>query len=495
MQVILVTIFITTLGFGGLVTLRFGLARNKLALMAGSIVALATFALLVLFVALSTNRIDSTPWLDLQLVPLGKQAAGLSIGVAVLWTIYLIIPRLVGAERPMMEAAILGILILGLGGFLMIGVRLTQESPPLDEPGIPASPDFPTLPDVMESDIVKVERTFPSLSFRRPTNLVQAPDDNGLIFVTEQRGHIRVFSNDPDATQSDSFLDITDRVYQSGEGGLFGLAFDPEYRRNGYFYVNYVASDRLNSRLSRFSVSQEDPTRADPSTEFVVLEIPRPNPTRHLGGQLAFGPDGYLYIGVGDGGIAHDIPRHAQNTRNLLGTILRIDVSALSEQERYRIPMDNPFVGDPEARDEIWAYGLRNPWRFSFDEETGRLWAADVGATDWEEIDLVESGLNYGWNFYEGAHCFSEIYDDPNNYDPPVGCDQVGLQLPVSEYSHDEGGCAVVGGYVYRGKKIPSLAGGYVYGDYCSGKIWAQWYDGDKVTRRELLVDTELLIG
>ena len=292
-----------------------------------------------------------------------------------------------------------------------------------------------------------------------------------------------VFPNDRETGSTQVFLDITDRVSQAGnEEGLLGLAFDPDYRDNGYFYVYYSAPSSRRSVISRFSLDSHNTDRADPGTELVILEIPQPY-SNHNGGQLAFGPDGYLYAGLGDGGAGGDPHRHSQNTETLLGAILRIDVSESSTEHHYRIPPDNPFVGVDGARDEIWAYGLRNPWRFSFNPTNGSLWVADVGQDDWEEIDLVEGGKNYGWNIMEAQSCFS----------PGSGCDQSGLELPVMVYSHDEG-CSVTGGYVYRGSALPSLQGAYVYGDFCSGKIWGLRYDGSSVTEHKLLVDSDLWI-
>lgn len=328
-----------------------------------------------------------------------------------------------------------------------------------------------------------VERAFPNLTFRHLTNLVQPDDGLDRIFVTEQGGRILAFANQQQVAEPVLFLDLSSRVSEEGdEEGLLGLAFDPDYRRNGYFYVYYSAAGPRRSILSRFSASQNGQGRADPDSELILMEIPQPY-SNHNGGQLAFGPDRYLYVGLGDGGSAGDPHGHGQNKATLLGSILRIDVAGSTEQERYRIPADNPFVGAPGARGEIWAYGLRNPWRFSFDWETGLLWAADVGQNSWEEIDLVQKGTNYGWNVTEGAHCFS----------PRSGCDRAGLQPPVTEYSSAEG-CSVIGGYVYRGARLPSLAGAYIYGDFCSGKIWGIRYDGGLKEGPTLLADSGLLI-
>ena len=335
---------------------------------------------------------------------------------------------------------------------------------------------------------IRVEREFPNLDFERLTNLAQPDDGQDHIFVTEQTGRIRVFPNDPQTTKTEVFLDIRDRVSESdNEEGLLGLAFDPKYATNGYFYVYYSASSPRRSVVARFSGSQSDPSIADPESETVILEIPQPY-GNHNGGQLAFGPDGYLYIGLGDGGSGGDPRGNGQNIGTLLGAILRIDVAGISDEKSYAIPPDNPYVGVDGAREEIWAYGLRNPWRFSFDvetddAETGFLWVGDVGQNRWEEIDVVEKGLNYGWNTMEGRHCFS----------PATDCNTNGLELPVAEYDRAEG-CSITGGYVYRGGEIPWLVGTYVYADFCSGKIWGLRYDGGSVTEQALLLDSELSI-
>jgi glucose/arabinose dehydrogenase len=330
---------------------------------------------------------------------------------------------------------------------------------------------------------MSVERAFPNLTFRHLTSLAQPDDGLDRIFVTEQGGRILVFPNRRQVAAPVLFLDLSSRVSEAGdEEGLLGLAFDPNYRRNGYFYVYYSAANPRRSIVSRFSANPDAQGTADPEGELVIMEIPQPY-SNHNGGQLAFGPEGYLYVGLGDGGGAGDPHGNGQNKATLLGSILRIDVAGSSKQERYRIPADNSFVGAPGARQEIWAYGFRNPWRFSFDRQTGLMWAADVGQNSWEEIDLVEKGLNYGWNVLEGTHCFS----------PRSGCEGAGLQPPVAEYSSSEG-CSVIGGYVYRGARLPHLVGAYIYGDFCSGKIWGFRYDGGLREGPTLLAETGLSI-
>ncbi len=328
-----------------------------------------------------------------------------------------------------------------------------------------------------------IERVFPSLTFNHLTNLVQPDDGRNLFFVTEQRGLVRVFVANSNVGNSFVFLDITDRVNEgSNEEGLLGLAFDPRYEANGFFYVYYSANSPRRSVLARFSVFPNNPIAAEPDSELKILEILQPY-SNHNGGQIAFGPDSYLYVGLGDGGKGGDPHGNGQDTNSLLGSIIRIDVSNASSEERYRIPADNPFVGSAGAREETWAYGLRNPWRFSFDRETGEMWTADVGQNAWEEIDIVGKGKNYGWNIMEGAHCFA----------PRSGCDTSGLQFPVVEYSHSSG-CSVTGGYVYRLGDVPSLTGAYVYGDFCTGNIWGVRYAGQAVREHILLTESGLNI-
>ena len=364
--------------------------------------------------------------------------------------------------------------------------QTSSESPVSESTPPPSGAPISTPTGVASSptplaQALRVQRLFPQLAFERLKNLVQPDDGLERIFVTEQVGRILVLPNDRDAAEAAVFLDITDRVEDGGtEEGLLGLAFDPGYSVNGYLYVYYSAALPRRSVLSRFSLSRTNPGVADPDSERIIMEIPQPA-ANHNGGQLAFGPDAYLYVGLGDGGYGGDPFRNGQNVGTLLGTILRLDVTDVPGGAAYAIPPDNPFVGVEGAREEVWAYGFRNPWRFSFDElgdGQGRLWVADVGQNRWEEIDLVERGLNYGWNVMEGAHCFSS----------GLNCDTAGLQLPVIEYDHSDG-CSVTGGYVYRGQAIPSLVGSYLYGDFCSGRRWGMRYDGLTVTHNELLVD------
>ena len=334
---------------------------------------------------------------------------------------------------------------------------------------------------------MRVTQAFPNISYPRMVHLTYADDATNRLFLVLQPGQIIAFPNKEETTSSTIFLDIRERVSDVGnEEGLLGLAFDPEYRTNGFFYVYYSASSPRRSVLSRFSMSRDDPNLANPASELILLEVPQPFPN-HNGGNLVFGPEGYLYVGLGDGGFRGDPRDNGQNRRTLLGSILRIDVSATRLGQPYTIPPDNPFVGLGDGvREEIWAYGLRNPWRFTFDRATGQLWAGDVGQNDYEEVDIIRPGLNYGWDIMEGLHC----------YPPSIeACDQQGLEPPIIEYSQAEGGCSITGGYVYRGSRLPSLYGAYIYGDFCSGRVWALRYNGTQVTEHAELVDSRLQIS
>jgi glucose/arabinose dehydrogenase len=308
---------------------------------------------------------------------------------------------------------------------------------------------------------IQIVEAFPDLSFNRPVDLQHAGDNSNRIFVVEQSGQIVVFNNNPTTSVKKVFLDIKNKVDDGGnEEGLLGLAFHPDYETNGYFYVNYTASNPSRTVISRFEVTS-DVDKADPSSELIVLEFNQPY-SNHNGGQVSFGPDGYLYISSGDGGSGDDPHGNGQNKTVLLGKILRIDVDHASDGRQYAIPVDNPFAGSNEFREEIYAYGLRNPWRFSFDPVTKKLWTGDVGQNDYEEIDIVEKGGNYGWNIMEGRHCF----------EPSSGCDRDGLQLPITEYGRSEG-VSITGGFVYRGTLVEKLVGQYIYADYGSGNIWS----------------------
>lgn len=337
-----------------------------------------------------------------------------------------------------------------------------------------------------ENQQYKLQDAFPNLSFNYPLDFQYAGDGTNRVFVVSQTGLIYVLENTPSAKSAKVFLDIRDEVIHGGELGLLGLAFHPDYEKNGFFYINYTTPSPLRSIIARYSVSSKNPDIADKKSELVLLEIHQPY-SNHNGGQLAFGPDGYLYIALGDGGSAGDPKNNGQNKSTLLGKILRIDVNCTSENKRYCISPANPLKGNTQGyKEEIYAYGLRNPWRFSFDPVTGRLWAADVGQDLWEEIDIIEKGKNYGWRITEGNHCFN----------PPSDCDTAGLTMPIWEYGHDDqGGCSITGGYVYRGTKFPELYGKYIYADFCSGRIWALHYDGKNPVTNSLLLTENVNIS
>ena len=314
----------------------------------------------------------------------------------------------------------------------------------------------------------ELRQVFSDNSFSQPLFLTHAGDGSNRVFIVEKGGRIKVMPNRDEAVAS-VFLDLSAVVNTISEGGLLGLAFHPEYATNGRLYVYYTHGS-LISRVSEFRVS-DDPNVVDADSERVVWEVERPAPN-HNGGQVSFGPDGMLYIGLGDGGGANDRFGHGQAPTTWLAAILRIDVDEGDTGGlAYGIPPDNPFVGnDDDWREEIWAYGLRNPWRFSFDRANGDLWAGDVGQNRLEEIDLIERGGNYGWNIMEGFSCFS----------PATNCQQEGLELPVIDYGRAED-VSVTGGYVYRGPTLGALYGTYVYGDFGSGRIWAFRHVDDEV--------------
>ena len=312
-----------------------------------------------------------------------------------------------------------------------------------------------------------LENAFPNLTFNDPLDLQNSGDGTDRIFVAERAGRIKVFPNSSSVISLKTYLDITDRVSAGGEKGLLGLAFHPDYENNGYFYVNYTTSNPSTTRISRFRVSSENPDSADKNSEAILLTFSQPFPN-HNGGWVGFGPDdGYLYIGVGDGGGGGDTQNNAQNIETILGNILRIDVDNQDNGLQYAIPPDNPFADSSgSVVKEIYAWGMRNPWRNSFDPVTGWLWSADVGLNAWEEIDIIENGKNYGWRCYEGNNSFNLS-----------GCDFPEYIFPIWEYSHGQG-CSITGGYVYRGPTVPELTGKYIYADYCTKTVWSLEYDG-----------------
>lgn len=325
-------------------------------------------------------------------------------------------------------------------------------------------------PKVDESPLpVKMVRAWPKLKVRRPVAIANAGDGSGRVFVCTQQGIVHIMPKDGDGTETQVFLDIEEKVTykdKENEEGLLGLAFHPKFKQNGEFFVFYTTSETPHtSVLSRFKVSKDNPNVADPKSEEELFRIPPKMYWNHNGGGLAFGADGYLYVGIGDGGSANDPHNNGQNLETILGKILRIDVNSKSEGLKYGIPKDNPFVGKDKARGEIYAYGLRNPWGLSFDKPTGLFYVADVGQDLWEEIDLVTKGGNYGWRLREGFHKFK----DGSEARPD-------LIEPIWEYHHNVGK-SITGGHVYRGKKTSELAGYYLYADYISGLVWGLKYD------------------
>jgi glucose/arabinose dehydrogenase len=314
-----------------------------------------------------------------------------------------------------------------------------------------------------------VENAFPSLSFESPLYFTQAPGDDNRAFVVGKNGIIRVFANSTATTTTRVFLDIRNRIDDDGEQGLLGLAFDPAYASNGRFYVHYNPSGATRqTRISRFTVSN-DPDVADAASEDIVLQFEQPAGfSNHKGGWIGFGPDGKLYIATGDGGGNGDPNNNAQNLDSPLGKILRINADG-------SIPTDNPFAGQSNRRGDIWAYGLRNPFRASFDRATGAFWVADAGQNQWEEINLVTKGGNYGWRKYEGTHIY-------NTTDPVPG----NATLPLHEYDHSSSRCSIIGGYAYRGTALRAFDGAYLYGDFCTGDLWALTRAGGDVTNARL---------
>ncbi|MFQ5630173.1 MAG: PQQ-dependent sugar dehydrogenase [bacterium] len=321
---------------------------------------------------------------------------------------------------------------------------------------------------------LQINRVFSNLAFNKPIFLTHAGDGTDRIFVVEQRGMIHVFPNRENVSSAKIFLDIRNKINDRfSESGLLGLAFHPDYASNGKFYVSYNFGN-LSSRIAEYTVSS-NPDVADAASERPLLELSQPR-SNHNGGQVAFGPDGMLYVAFGDGGGRDDQFQNGQNRTTLYGNILRIDVNRTSGNLAYMIPSDNPFFGNASGwREEIWAWGLRNPWRFSFDRQTGAMWAADVGQGDWEEVDLIQKGNNYGWNVMEGFHCFLTS-----------NCNTTGLTLPIVEYNHSQGQ-SVTGGYVYHGKMAPQLQGIYIYGDFVSRRIWGLKYENGQVVSNDLL--------
>lgn len=380
---------------------------------------------------------------------------------------------------------------------------------------------------------IQLQQVFPKLHFPKssfqvnkgdeaisaPLWICQAPDDSGRFFVIAQDGIIYVLNKNSDGSDAKEFLNIVDRnLHFNREDGLLGMAFHPGFKTNGLFYICYTLETKSEDLkkyqngwptafpdrdvVSEFKVSATDSDKVDLASERVLMDIAEPS-WNHKGGELQFGPDGYLYIGLGDGGVEHDPFGIGQNTATVLGKFIRIDVNSRSSVGSgkhirnlpYGIPSDNPFVHEPDysgagTRHEIWAYGLRNPWRWSFDRKTGALWAGDVGQDLWEEIDLIVKGGNYGWGVREAAHYFKPGPDGAKYIDPVMEYPHKPNLLAESLFPDHGIGTCVTGGYVYRGKKYPSLDGIYIYADYTLGTIWGFRYDSDahKVTEQGLML-------
>jgi glucose/arabinose dehydrogenase len=323
--------------------------------------------------------------------------------------------------------------------------------------------------------------------FASPLGFEAPNDGTSRIFIVEQGGTIRIIQGS--SLLPTAFLDITSKIESGGEKGLLGLAFHPNFSVNGKFYVDYtqrLSSGQLQSVIAEYQVSSTNPNLADAASERQLLVVDQPY-DNHNGGQLAFGADGFLYIAFGDGGSEGDPLGNGQNTNTLLGKILRIGVDLpFAASKQYAIPQDNPFVSGG-GRPEIYAYGLRNPWRFSFDRATGQLFAGDVGQDSWEEVDIITKGGNFGWNIMEGDHC----------YPPSVtSCPTFGLILPIAEYGHDAaGGTAIIGGFVYRGSVIAGLTGTYVFGDLSSGHVWGLKQDAMGNWRMTLVLTHTLTVS
>jgi glucose/arabinose dehydrogenase len=363
------------------------------------------------------------------------------------------------------------VLVLDSKAGTLASVPTTVPGHEVDETPLPLETAV-AFPDLQWTGWVSEDKSGKPIPLR-PVLLTHAGDGSNRVFVGTQHGVVHVFPDDQKATKTKVFLDISAKVKysdNSNEEGFLGLVFHPDYKKNGEFFVFYTPKgQRLINYVSRFHVSKDDPDRADPASEEVILTITNRLFWNHDGGTIVFGPDGYLYIAIGDGGLANDPRDNGQNLKTFMGKVLRIDVNHKDGGKKYAVPKDNPFVDTPGALPEIWAYGLRNIWRMAFDRKTGRLWAADVGQNLYEEIDFIVRGGNYGWNVREGLHPFGNKGVGPRK----------DLIEPIWEYHHDIGK-SLTGGLVYRGKQLPELDGYYLCADYVSAKIWGLRYDDAK---------------
>jgi glucose/arabinose dehydrogenase len=325
---------------------------------------------------------------------------------------------------------------------------------------------------------IEAVEAFPGLTFSSPVDIAHANDGSDRIYIAEQAGIIKVVDGSAASPAAVTFLDIRSKVLSGGERGLLGLAFHPNFKDNGYFYVNYTRGSPLTSVIARYKAGSSTVNAVAATSENILFTFAQPY-DNHNGGALQFGKDGYLYIGAGDGGSGGDPQNNAQNRRNLLGKILRVDVNSI-DKGFYGIPSDNPFTNQSEGyAPEIYAWGLRNPWKISFETASDLLFTADVGQNSREEINLISKGGNYGWRVKEGINC----------YNPSTGCNDAGLIAPIYDYSQSNGDRSITGGYVYRGTALPELVGKYIYGDYVSGKIWRLDMTGSRAGANELLIE------
>jgi glucose/arabinose dehydrogenase len=372
--------------------------------------------------------------------------------------------------KPMSRLMIGGMIAVAGASFHSIANAQSPVAPTINLAQPPAELNVAPMP-------VELVEAYPNLRIDRPIVMTGAGDNSGRLFVASQKGQIYwINQSDTEVEEPNLFIDLSDRVTykdRENEEGFLGLTFHPKFKDNGYFFVYYTTTDRPHvSVLSRFTAKGEKKSQGDPSSEVILMEIQQPF-WNHNGGTVQFGPDGYLYVALGDGGKGNDPLQAGQDLSKLLGSILRIDVDGTSGDRNYRIPADNPFVNTPNAWPEIYAYGVRNIWRMAFDPKTNDLWAADVGQNDWEEVNIITKGGNYGWSLREAAHKFTLGDGKGSDADPR-------LIDPLVEYPHtDDWGKSVTGGAVYRGKATPSLEGYYLYGDYVSGRVWALKYDRD----------------
>jgi len=372
--------------------------------------------------------------------------------------------------------------LIALTLLLLTNIAMAQEAG-VATPGAPMAATMAPLPAGFP-DPAGFQWKLVADGFDSPLGLITSNDGTGRVFVVEQGG--KIWSMKDGEVGLDPFLDISTllapSVFQGGytEQGLLGVAFHPQYKDNGLFFLDYT-DVKGNTVIARYKISS-DTEKADPNSASILLTINQPYPD-HNGGQIAFGPDGYLYIGLGDGGNPDDPLRNGQNMDTLLAKILRIDINGTP----YKVPPDNPFISDSTARPEIWATGLRNPWRFSFDRQTGDLYIGDVGQWDYEEVDFQpagKGGQNYGWSAWQGMH---------PHIKQTIPVDDSTLTLPVLEYPHTEG-CSVTGGFVYRGAALPTMNGIYLYGDYCAGRVWAAIHAADGKWQSYLWMQTAHVI-